>query len=171
MKKKLLSCLILFGVSLVVVGCGSDQLQEKKVYGEGHEILKCNLPNESEEKEVQATYLQVVKNTKENKIVETSLNLEFDYTDTLKDDKSGMSKKTMHSGLNLMCDAFEKQGYFDCYYSAEDYIYTITMGLDLKDFAAGADTSMIESTNLEDIKSILESQKDLEVSGCKIEKK
>ena len=108
---------------------------------------------------------------KDNEIVETSLNLEFDYTDTLKDDKSGFGKKTMHSSLNLMCDAFEKQGYFDCYYSAEDYIYTITMGLDLKDFASDADTSKLLSTNLEDVKKAIESQKDLEVSSCVIEKK
>ena len=171
MKKKLLSCLALSGVALLVVGCGTDQLQEKKVYGKGHEILKCDLPQGTEGEGAQATYLQVVKNVKDNKIVETSLNLEFDYTDTLKDDKSGFGTKTMHSSLNLMCDAFEKQGYFDCYYSAEDYIYTITMGMDIKEFANGAEISKLESTNLEVIKKELENQKDLEVSNCTIEKK
>ena len=81
----MLSCLMLGGIALLSVGCGSDQLQERKVYGEGHEILRCNMKSKSED--AQATYLQIVKNVEEGKIVETSVNLEFDYTDTLKDDK------------------------------------------------------------------------------------
>ena len=169
--KKMLSCLAIGGLTLLTVGCGSNQLQEKKVYGEGYEILKCNLPQDSKEEDARATYLQIVKDVEKEKIVETSLNLEFDYTETLKDDKSGVGKKTMHSGLNLMCSAFEKQGYFDCYYSAEDYVYTITMGFDIKDFAKNADEKDLKGTDLEKIKETLESQKELELTGCTIEKK
>ena len=102
-----------------------------------------------------------------SKIVETSVNLEFDYTDTLKNDTSGVGKKTMHSGLNLMCDAFEKEGYFDCYYSADGYIYTITMGMNLEDVAEG--TIKSDST-LDVIKTGLEGQRELEVKNCRIEK-
>lgn len=169
MKKKMLSCLVLGGVALLSVGCGSDQLQERKVYGEGYEILKCNI--DSEEKDVQASYLQIVKDTQESKIVETSLNLEFDYTDTLKDDKNGIGKKTMHSGLNLMCDAFEKQGYFDCYYSEDDYVYTVTMGFDIADYIKGVGKDVLDKADLEKIKDSIEAQKDSDVSGCFIEKK
>ncbi len=164
MKKKMLSCLALGGIALLAVGCGTDQLQEKKVYGEGYQILRCDLPQEKDN-EAEATYLQIVRNINESKIVETSLNLEFDYTDTLKDDKNGIAKKTMHSSLNLMCDAFEKQGYFDCYYSAEDYVYTITMGMDIKTFGEGV---ISQDSTLEDIKTGLESQKELEVTNCTI---
>lgn len=169
MKKKMLSCLMLGGITLLSVGCGSDQLQERKVYGEGHEILRCNMKSKSED--AQATYLQIVKNVEESNIVETSVNLEFDYTDTLKDDKSGIAKKTMHSGLNLMCDAFEKQGYFDCYYSAEDYIYTVTMGIDITEYAENFDKDAIDKADLEKIKESIELQKDSDISGCSIEKK
>ncbi len=168
MKKKMLSCLAIGGLVLFTVGCGTDQLQEKKVYGEGYEILKCDLPaEEGESSEAQLTYLQIVRDVNANKIVETSLNLEFDYTDTLKDDSTGVAKKTMHSGLNLMCDAFEKQGYFDCYYSAENYIYTVTMGMDIETMA---DETIKTDSSLEDIKTSLEAQKDLAVTNCRIEK-
>ena len=34
-KKKMLSCLAIGGIALFAVGCGTDQLQERKVYGEG----------------------------------------------------------------------------------------------------------------------------------------
>lgn len=164
MKKKMLSCLAIGGVALLAVGCGTDQLQERKVYGEGYQILKCDIVQE-ESNEAQASYLQIVRNIKESKIVETSLNLEFDYTDTLKDDTNGIAKKTMHSSLNLMCDAFEKQGYLDCYYSAEDYVYTITMGMDIETLGEGV---LSKDSTLEDIKSGLESQKELEVKNCTI---
>lgn len=163
--KKMLSCLAIGGVVLFTVGCGSDQLQEKKVYGEGYQILKCDLPQE-EDNGSQATYLQIVRGDKEGKIVETSLNLEFDYTDTLKDDTTGVAKKTMHSGLNLMCDAFEKQGYFDCYYSADNYIYTVTMGMNVEEMFA--EDGLKKDSSLEEIKSALESQTELEVSNCVI---
>lgn len=166
MKKKMLSCLAIGGIALLAVGCGTDQLQEKKVYGEGYEILKCDLPQE-EENEAQATYLQIVRNVNESKIVETSLNLEFDYTDTLKDDKNGIAKKTMHSSLNLMCDAFEKQGYLDCYYSADEYIYTITMGMDIDTIGDG---TIKKESSLEDIKAGLEAQNELKVANCVINK-
>lgn len=166
MNKKVLSCLAISGVALFVVGCGSDQLKERKVYGEGYEILKCDLPQEKDN-EAQATYLQIVRDINASKIVETSVNLEFDYTDTLKNDTSGVGKKTMHSGLNLMCDAFEKEGYFDCYYSADGYIYTITMGMNLEDVAEG--TIKSDST-LDVIKTGLEGQRELEVKNCRIEK-
>lgn len=166
MNKKVLSCLAISGVALFVVGCGSDQLKERKVYGEGYEILKCDLPQEKDN-EAQATYLQIVRDINARKIVETSVNLEFDYTDTLKNDTSGVGKKTMHSGLNLMCDAFEKEGYFDCYYSADGYIYTITMGMNLEDVAEG--TIKSDST-LDVIKTGLEGQRELEVKNCRIEK-
>ncbi len=170
-KKKMLSCLAIGGIALFTVGCGTDQLQEKKVYGEGYEILKCDIPSEeTEDTEAQATYLQIVKETKSGKIVETSLNLEFDYTDTLKDDKTGVAKKTMHSGLNLMCDAFEKQGYFDCYYSADKYVYTLTMGMDSKELVDDSDINLTDGANLEDVKAALEAQKELEVTNCRIEK-
>ena len=164
MKKKMLSCLAIGGVALLAVGCGTDQLQERKVYGEGYQILKCDIVQE-ESNEAQASYLQIVRNIKESKIVETSLNLEFDYTDTLKDDTKGIAKKAMHSSLNLMCDAFEKQGYLDCYYSAEDYVYTITMGMDIETLGEGV---LSKDSTLEDIKSGLESQKELEVKNCTI---
>lgn len=172
MKKKVLSCLAIGGIALLAVGCGTDQLQEKKVYGEGYEVLTCDIVDkETKDTEAQLTYLQVVKDVKQSKIVDTSLNLEFDYTDTLKDDKSGIAKKTMHSGLNLMCDAFEKEGYFDCYYSAEDYIYTVTMGMKIEELLQEENSGkLVESTSLEDVKSILESQKELEVANCKIAK-
>lgn len=171
MKKKMLSCLVIGGVALLAVGCGTDQLQEKKEYGEGYEILKCDIVSEeTTDTEAQLTYLQIVKDTKENKLVDTSLNLEFDYTDTLKDDKSGIAKKTMHSGLNLMCDAFEKEGYFDCYYTAEDYIYTVTMGMDVETLGEGSEIDLTDKTSLEDIKTILENQSELKVANCKIEK-
>ena len=164
MKKKMLSCLAIGGVALLAVGCGTDQLQERKVYGEGYQILKCDIVQE-ESNEAQASYLQIVRNIKESKIVETSLNLEFDYTDTLKDDTKGIAKKAMHSSLNLMCDAFEKQGYLDCYYSAEDYVYTITTGMDIETLGEGV---LSKDSTLEDIKSGLESQKELEVKNCTI---
>lgn len=166
MNKKMLSCLAIGGMALLAVGCGNDQLKERKVYGEGYEILKCDLPQDKDS-ESQASYLQVVRNFKENKIVETSLNLEFDYTETLKGDTSGVGKKTMHSGLDLMCDAFEKEGYMDCYYSAEGYIYTITMGMDIEKMAEGA---IKNSATLEEIKTGLEGQNELEVKNCRIEK-
>ena len=169
MKKKVLSCLAIGGVALLTVGCGTDHLQEKKVYGEGYEILKCELEQE-EDSEAIATYLQIVKDTSKEELVETSLNLEFDYTDTLKDDSSSVAKKTMHSGLNLMCDAFEKQGYFDCYYTADNYIYTVTMGFNIDDVTSEDELNLAGKTNLEDIKAALEAQKDLEVTSCVIEK-
>lgn len=166
MNKKMLSCLAIGGMALVAVGCGSDQLREKKVYGEGYEILKCDLVQEKDN-EAQATYLQVVRDINAGMIVETSLNLEYDYTDTLKDDTSSVGKKAMHSGLNLMCDAFEKEGYMDCYYSAEGYVYTISMGMNIEDMAEGA--IKLDST-LDVIKTGLETQNELEVKNCKIEK-
>ena len=46
MKKKMLSCLAMGAVALFAVGCGTNQLQERKVYGEGYEILKCDMPDE-----------------------------------------------------------------------------------------------------------------------------
>lgn len=166
MNKKMLSCLAIGCMSLFVVGCGNDQLKERKVYGEGYEILRCDLPQEKDS-ESQASYLQVVRNTNENKIVETSLNLEFDYTETLKDDTNGVGKKTMHGGLNLMCDAFEKEGYMDCYYSAEGYVYTITMGMDIEKMTEG---TIKKNSTLEEIKNGLEGQNELKVKSCVIEK-
>ena len=166
MKKRVLSYLAIGGLTLFSVGCGTDQLKEKKVYGEGYEILKCDIVQD-EDNEAQSTYLQIVRDINASKIVETSLNLEFDYTDTLKNDTSGVGKKTMHSGLNLMCDAFEKEGYFDCYYSADGYIYTITMGMNLEEVADGTIKS---SSTLDVIKSGLEGQNELKVKNCRIEK-
>ena len=166
MNKKVLSCLVIGGMALLAVGCGSDQLREKKVYGEGYEILSCELPQEKDN-EAQATYLQIVRDTKAGKIVETSLNLEFDYTETLKKDTSGVGKKTMHSGLDLMCNAFEKEGYMDCYYSAEGYIYTITMGMDIEEVADGA---IKDKSTLDEIKTGLEGQDELKVKNCTIKK-
>ena len=106
-------------------------------------------------------------NTKEIKIVETFLNLEFDYTETLKGDTSGVGKKTMHSGLDLMCDAFEKEGYMDCYYSADGYKYTITMGLNIDEIAGG---SIKDKSTLDEIKSGLEAQDEMKVKNCTIKK-
>ena len=155
---------MLCGALVFLVGCGTDQLREKKVYGDGYQILKCDFQVEDNE-DLKTSYLQIVRDINESKIVETSLNLEFDYTNVLKDDKSGVGKKTMHSALNLMCDTFEKQGYVDCYYSADEYIYTITMGMDSKKLGEGI---VEEDSALEDIKSGLEAQKEVPVSNCKI---
>ena len=73
----------------------------------------------------------------------------------------------MHNGLDLMCDAFEKEGYMDCYYSAEGYIYTITMGMDIEKMAEG---TIKNSATLEEVKTGLEGQNELEVKSCRIEK-
>lgn len=166
MKKKMLSCLAIGSMALIVVGCGSDQLREKKVYGEGYELLRCDISQEKTE-DLQTSYLQIVRDINKGKIVETSVNLEFDYTETLKNDTSGVGKKTMHSGLNLMCDAFEKEGYMDCYYSADGYIYTISMGMKLEDLAEG---TLKTDATLDVIKSGLEAQNEMEVKNCVIEK-
>lgn len=169
MKNKVLLSLLVGGCLLCITGCGTDQLQERKEYGEGYEILKCDLEEDSEEKEeLTGSYLQVVRDTNASKIVETSLNLEFDYSDALKDDKSGVVKKTMHSSLNLMCDAFEKEGYLDCYYSAKDYLYTLTLGMDLDKILDEDDKEFNKSSSLEDIKDMLENQNELKVSNCNI---
>ena len=166
MKKKMLSCLAIGSMALIAVGCGSDQLREKKVYGEGYELLRCEISQEKTE-DLQSSYLQIVRDINKGKIVETSVNLEFDYTETLKNDTSGVGKKTMHSGLNLMCDAFEKEGYMDCYYSADGYVYTISMGMKLEDLAEG---TLKTDATLDVIKSGLEAQNEMEVKNCVIEK-
>lgn len=166
MNKKVLSCLAISGVALLAVGCGSDQLRERKVYGEGYDILSCEL-TQKKDNEAQTTYLQIVRDTKAGKIVETSLNLDFDYTETLKNDTGGVGKKTLHSGLDLMCDAFEKEGYMDCYYSADGYKYTITMGFNIDEIAGG---SVKDKSTLDEIKSGLEAQDEMKVKNCTIKK-
>ena len=170
-KKKMLSCLAMGAVALFAVGCGTNQLQEKKVYGEGYESLKCDMPDEesTSAEGAEVTYLQIVRDTKAGKIVETSVNMDFDYTDTLKDDSSGFAKKTLQSTMNLMCDAFEKEGYLDCYYTADGYKYTLTMGMDIGELA-GEDGTVAEESTLESIKTALESQTDVTVTNCRIEK-
>lgn len=172
-KKKMLSCLAMGAVALFAVGCGTNQLQERKVYGEGYEILKCDMPDEeaasNETEGAEVTYLQIVRDVKAGKIVETSVNMDFDYTDTLKDDSSGFAKKTLHSTMNLMCDAFEKQGYLDCYYTADGYKYTLTMGMDIAELAS-SDGAIAEESTLESIKTALETQTDVAVTNCRIEK-
>jgi hypothetical protein len=164
--KKVKTCVVICFVLLFTLGCASDQFREKKVYVEGYELLKCDMTVE-EETEAQVMYLQIVRDIKASKIVDTSINLEFDYSDMLKDDSKGTAKKTVHSGLNLMCDAFEKEGYVDCYYTVDNNIYTVSMGVNINDLGESVVT---ENASLEDIKTAIETQNELKVKNCVLEK-